>query len=68
MPPRPKPALKASDDNLLTMQATIDRTKADLEKARLDFKRAEELYQEQADPASRISISGKPPTIARRRR
>jgi HlyD family secretion protein len=42
--------LKAYDDNLLTMQAAIDRTKADLEKASLDYKRGEELYQAKLIP------------------
>ena len=42
--------LKSSDDNLLTMQAAVDRTKADLEKARLDFERGEELYQAKLIP------------------
>jgi HlyD family secretion protein len=42
--------LKSFDDNLLTMQAGVDRAKADLEKARLDFKRGEELYQAKLVP------------------
>ena len=42
--------VKSFDDNLLTMQAGVDRTKADLEKARLDFKRGEELYQSKLIP------------------
>ena len=42
--------LKAYDDNLLTMQAAIDRTKADLEKASLDYKRGEELYKAKLIP------------------
>jgi len=42
--------LKSFDDNVLTMQAGVDRTKADLEKARLDFKRGEELYQAKLIP------------------
>ena len=42
--------VKSFDDNLLTMQAGVDRTKADLEKARLDFKRGEELYQAKLIP------------------
>jgi HlyD family secretion protein len=42
--------LKAYDDNLLTMQAVVDRTRADLEKASLDFKRGEELYQAKLIP------------------
>jgi HlyD family secretion protein len=36
--------LKSSDDNMLTMQAGVERSKADLQKALLDFKRGEELY------------------------
>jgi HlyD family secretion protein len=42
--------LKSSDDNMLTMQAGVERSKADLEKARLDFKRGEELYQAKLIP------------------
>ncbi len=42
--------VKSFDDNLLTMQAGVDRTKADLEKARLDFKRGEELFQAKLIP------------------
>ena len=42
--------VKSFDDNLLTMQAGVDRTKADLEKARLDFKRGEELFQSKLIP------------------
>jgi HlyD family secretion protein len=42
--------VKSFDDNVLTMQAGVDRTKADLEKARLDFKRGEELYQAKLIP------------------
>ncbi len=42
--------LKSSDDNMLTMQAGVERTKADLEKALLDFKRGEELYQAKLIP------------------
>lgn len=37
---------KAAEDNLATMQATIDRTHADLEKADLDFKRYKNLYDQ----------------------
>jgi HlyD family secretion protein len=39
-------ALKANDENLRTVQATIDRSKSDLEKARLDFGRYEQLLKE----------------------
>ena len=42
--------LKSSDDNMLTMQAGVERTKADLEKALLDFKRGEELYRAKLIP------------------
>jgi len=42
--------LKAADDNLLTMQAGVDRSKADLEKALLDFKRGDELYKSKLIP------------------
>jgi len=42
--------LKSSDDNLLTMQAGVERSKADLEKALLDFKRGEELYRAKLIP------------------
>jgi HlyD family secretion protein len=42
--------LKAYDDNLLTMQAVVDRTRADLEKASLDYKRGQELYQAKLIP------------------
>lgn len=42
--------LKSSDDNMLTMQAGVERSKADLEKALLDFKRGEELYQAKLIP------------------
>ena len=38
-------ALKAMDDNIQNAQATVDRAKADLEKARLDFQRGEELWK-----------------------
>ncbi len=37
-------AVKASDDNLLTLQATIDRARADLEHANLEFQRGQQLY------------------------
>jgi HlyD family secretion protein len=39
-------ALKVTDENLRTVQATIDRSKSDLEKARLDFGRYEQLLKE----------------------
>lgn len=41
---------KAADDNLATMQAGVDRTKADLEHAALDLKRSEELYKAKLIP------------------
>jgi HlyD family secretion protein len=41
---------KAADDNLATMQAGVDRTKADLEHAALDLKRSEELYKDKLIP------------------
>ncbi|MDQ6677991.1 MAG: efflux RND transporter periplasmic adaptor subunit, partial [Acidobacteriota bacterium] len=37
---------KAAEDNLITMQATIDRSRADLEKALLDFQRSKELFDQ----------------------
>ena len=37
-------AVKAADDNLLTLQASIDRARADLERTRMDFERAQELF------------------------
>jgi HlyD family secretion protein len=37
-------AVKASDDNIATLEATVARTRADLEKAVVDFKRGEQLY------------------------
>jgi HlyD family secretion protein len=43
-------SLKAYDDNVLTMQAGVDRTKADLEKAGLDYTRGEELYKAKLIP------------------
>lgn len=39
-------ALRVADENLATAQATLDRTKAELEQARINFGRAEKLYQE----------------------
>ena len=38
-------AVKAMDDNIASAQATVDRTKADLEKARIDFERGEQLWK-----------------------
>ncbi len=38
--------LKASDDNITTMQAAIDHDKADLARMKSDLDRAEELYKE----------------------
>jgi HlyD family secretion protein len=40
-------ALKAADDNLITMQASIDRARADLERAQSEFRRAEDLLKDQ---------------------
>src|SRR5258706_8136607 len=37
--------LKAADDHLLTHQATIDRARAQLEQAEVDFQRAKELFE-----------------------
>jgi HlyD family secretion protein len=37
-------ALKATDDNLLTLQASVDHAKADLERTSLEFQRGQELY------------------------
>ena len=37
-------ALKASDDNLLTLQASVERAKADLEHASLEFQRGKQLF------------------------
>jgi HlyD family secretion protein len=39
-------SLAASDENLKSTQATIDRAKADLEQSRLNFARAEELFRD----------------------
>jgi len=38
-------ALKAMGDNIASAQATVDRSKADLEKARVDFERGEQLWK-----------------------
>jgi HlyD family secretion protein len=35
---------KAADDNIITLQASVDRAKAELEKAEIDNKRGEELF------------------------
>ena len=37
-------AVKASDDNIATFEASVARTKADLEKATVDFQRGEQLF------------------------
>ena len=42
--------LKSYDDNLATMQAGVDRARADLEHATLDLKRSEELYKDKLIP------------------
>jgi HlyD family secretion protein len=42
--------VKSFDDNLLTMEAGVERAKADQEKALLDFKRGQELYQAKLIP------------------
>lgn len=39
--------VKAADENLRTMQAVIDRNKADLQRASLDFERSQELLKDQ---------------------
>ena len=39
--------LKAADDNLLTLQASIDRARADLAQAQIDFQRSQELFNAQ---------------------
>jgi HlyD family secretion protein len=38
-------AVKAADDNLLTLQASIDRAQADLERTKVDYERAGELIK-----------------------
>lgn len=38
-------ALKAMDDSIASAQATVDKTKADLEKAHIDFERGEQLWK-----------------------
>ncbi|MGE5568600.1 MAG: efflux RND transporter periplasmic adaptor subunit [Rhodospirillales bacterium] len=38
-------SLKAADENLRSAQAAVDRAAADLEQSRLDFARAEQLFQ-----------------------
>jgi HlyD family secretion protein len=42
--------LKSYDDNLATMQAGVDRARADLDHATLDLKRSEELYRDKLIP------------------
>ncbi len=37
-------AVKAADDNVASLEASVERAKVDLEKANVDFKRAEQLY------------------------
>ena len=39
-------SLKAMDDAILNAQATLDRTKADLERVRLNWERSSKLYQD----------------------
>lgn len=39
-------ALRVAEENLATAQATLDRTQAELEQAKINFGRAEKLYQE----------------------
>jgi len=39
-------AMKSADENVRTMQAAIDKDKADLERAKADFERSESLYKE----------------------
>ena len=38
--------VNAAQDNLVTLEATIERTRADLEKARLDFERGKQLFND----------------------
>src|SRR5260370_13421229 len=38
-------AVKAADDNLLTLQASVERAQADLERTKVDFERAGELIK-----------------------
>ena len=42
--------VKASDDNLVMLQATVDRSKADMDKAALDFQRSQKLFTAQLIP------------------
>ncbi len=42
--------VKSWDDNLLTMQAGVDRARADLDHAMLDLKRGEELFKSKLIP------------------
>ncbi len=37
-------AVKASDDNISSLEASVGRTKADLDKATVDFRRGEQLF------------------------
>ena len=37
-------AVKAADDNIATLEASVGRTRADLEKATVDFRRGEQLF------------------------
>jgi HlyD family secretion protein len=39
-------SLKSMDDAILNAQATVDRTKADLERVRLSYERSTQLYQD----------------------
>jgi HlyD family secretion protein len=39
--------LKAADDNLATLQAAIDRAKADLDRSAVEFQRGEQLFKDQ---------------------
>ena len=38
-------AVKAMDDNIASARASVDRAKSDLEKARIDFERGEQLWK-----------------------
>jgi HlyD family secretion protein len=39
-------AVKAADENIITMKATLDHDKADLDRLKADYQRAEQLYNE----------------------
>ncbi|MCC7173806.1 MAG: efflux RND transporter periplasmic adaptor subunit [Bryobacterales bacterium] len=39
-------AVKAADENLRTVQASVDRARAELERSRLDFERSRQLFSE----------------------